>query len=227
MALILSLETSTEVCSVAVHDNTRLLATAEVHIPQSHASKLTVLVDQVLTAAGSKYDELSALAVTSGPGSFTGLRIGTSVAKGICYGLDIPLIAVSSLDVMASRMHKYDVHAHYLCPMIDAMRMEVYCELLNADLEVIYPVQSKIIDPSSFGELLEEHKILFFGNGAEKCKDVIVHPNAHFVSGIYPEASQLGVLAFGYFNENKFVDVMAYEPAYLKEFIAKKSKPVF
>ena len=225
MALILSLETSTDVCSVAVHDSARLLASAEIHIPQSHASQLAVLTDQALNAAAVKPGQLKAVAVASGPGSYTGLRIGTSVAKGLCYGLNIPLITISPLDVMARKVHEFNFQKYHLCPMIDAMRMEVYCKLLDPDLNVIYPVQAKVIDQQSFSEVLDNKQVLFFGNGAQKCKSVISHANAVFLDGIYPDASQLGVMAYEHLKENKFSDLMAYEPVYLKEFIIKKSKP--
>lgn len=226
MALILSLETSTDVCSVAIHDSGKLLTAAEVHIPQSHAARLAELTDQVLSNAGIKAEKLDAVAVASGPGSYTGLRIGTSLAKGICLAADIPLITISTLDLLAFRIQKYNFLNSHICPMIDAMRMEVYCQLLQPDGTVVYPIQAKIIDHHSFSEILQNHSILFFGNGSNKCKDAINHPNALFIDGIYPDATHLGVMAFNYFGNRKFADLISYEPAYLKEFTAKKSKSI-
>lgn len=227
MALIISLETSTDICSVAIHENGKLLASAEIHIPQSHASKLAILADQAFNTAGVNPQQLKAVAVSAGPGSYTGLRIGTSMAKGLCYSLNIPLIAISPLDSMAFKMQKFNLQKYYLCPMIDAMRMEVYCKLLDADLNMIHPLEAKIIDPMSFAEILDHQQILFFGNGSQKCRNIMGHRNAHFIDGIYPEASQIGAMAFNSYQEEKFEDLMTYEPTYLKEFIAKKTNTVF
>lgn len=227
MALILSLETSTEVCSVAIHEDQKLLTTAEVHLPQSHASKLAVLVDQAIQLSGIKASQLNAIAISSGPGSYTGLRIGTSTAKGLCYALEIPLIAISPLEVMAHQVRNFNFQKSCLCPMIDAMRMEVYCLMMDETHSILHSVEAKIIDPSSFSELLDQHQILFFGNGAMKCKDVIRHPNARFVDGIYPSASFLGSMAFDRYNNKVFADLISYEPAYLKEFMVKMPKSLF
>lgn len=224
MPLILSLETSTDVCSVAIHDSGKLLAAAEVHVPQSHAARLGELTNQVLHNTSIKSESLDAVAVASGPGSYTGLRIGTSLAKGICFASEIPLITISTLDVLTFRAQKYNLSGSCLCPMIDAMRMEVYCQVLQPDGTPVYPIQAKVIDQQSFGEILEHHSILFFGNGSAKCKGVIDHSNALFIDGIYPHAADLGVTAFDYFKDGKFADLISYEPAYLKEFVAKKSK---
>src|SRR5688572_23416278 len=152
MALILSLETSTGVCSVALNDDENLIVDREIHIPQSHASKLALLVEEVLNASGRSMKELSAVAIASGPGSYTGLRIGTSMAKGLCYALDVPLVAVGTLDVMASQVRKINTERSLLCPMIDARRMEVYCMVFDADLLVRQDVGARIIDENSFSE---------------------------------------------------------------------------
>jgi tRNA threonylcarbamoyladenosine biosynthesis protein TsaB len=229
MALILSLETSTTVCSVALHSSGKLLALSEVHIEQSHASKLAVLVEEIKRAAGIGLSELDAVAISSGPGSYTGLRIGTSTAKGLCYSLEIPLIAVNTLELMAHQMSRVNVDHAWLCPMIDARRMEVYCQLTDALLKPVLSVEARVIDETSFAAELEKNVIVFFGNGAEKCEDVITHSNARFVTGIYPSAASLGVLASRKFQKEELEDLVHFEPFYLKEFLIKKAadiKPV-
>jgi len=225
MALILSLETSTEICSAALHEDDKLIISSEVHIKQSHASKLAVLVDQILKTLDFKAENISAVAVSSGPGSYTGLRIGTSLAKGICFSLDIPMVSVGTLELMAIQaIRTFNFSDYFFCPMIDARRMEVYCLLTDAVGKTIVPIEAKIIDENSFSDFLENHKIIFFGNGAEKCKNVVRHINAIFVEGIYPRASALGSLAFQRWKENNIEDLSHYEPFYLKNFVAKKSK---
>jgi tRNA threonylcarbamoyladenosine biosynthesis protein TsaB len=222
MATILSLETSTNVCSVALHDDGKLIASSEVHIEQSHASKLALLIDDLKRLSDFPLNKLAGVAISSGPGSYTGLRIGTSTAKGLCYALNIPLIAVGTLDLLASQVNKYNLTENLLIPTIDARRMEVYCQLTNAKLYNITPVEAKIIDESSFIDLLENNQITFFGNGADKCQEVIKHKNAFFLKNIYPSAIQLGSIAFEKFSEQKFENLSSFEPFYLKDFIAKK-----
>lgn len=225
MALILSIETSTQVCSAALHEDNRLIATAEVHIAQSHASKLAVLLEQMLATSEHSIKDLSAVAVSSGPGSYTGLRIGTSLAKGVCFSLDIPLIGIDTLELLASQVrHIVNFDDHLLCPMIDARRMEVYCLLMDLDGNILSPVEAKVIDGGSFVNFLQEKKIIFFGNGAMKCKEVILNENAIFLDGLYPQASAMGPLAYKRYMENNIEDLSGYEPFYLKNFQAKKSK---
>lgn len=223
MPVILSLETSTDVCSVALHDNKDLLAQAEIHEPQSHAARVAPLIDTVLKKAGIALKELRAVAVTSGPGSYTGLRIGTSTAKGLCYALEIPLIAVGTLELLAFQAIQLNAPHALLCPMLDARRMEVYYLLTDSDFRILEPVSPRIIDESSFAELLEVNQVLFFGNGANKCRGVITHRNAIFLEGIYPRASALGVMADEKFRKNEFEDLVNFIPLYLKEFVAKKA----
>lgn len=226
MSLILSLETSAKVCSVAIHDETTLIATSEIHIEQSHASKLAVLIDEVKNKAGIELRQLSAVAISSGPGSYTGLRIGTSTAKGLCYALGIPLISIGSLELLAFQMKENNSQQAYLCPMIDARRMEVYCFVTDASLNIIQPTEAKVIDETSFKEYLDKHKILFFGDGSDKCKEKISHNHAQFVGGMYPKASQLGLMAFEKLKRNEIEDVVNFEPHYLKEFLIKQPKPI-
>lgn len=222
MSLILSLETSAKICSVALHNEGRLLATEEIHIEHSHASKLAVLIDAVTKKAGVELHQLGAVAVSSGPGSYTGLRIGTSTAKGLCFVLNIPLVAIGSLELLAHHMNKQNPDQAYLCPMIDARRMEVYCMVADAALNIMQPIEAKVIDASGFLEFLETNKVMFFGDGADKCRAIITHPNAQFISDIYPVASYMGELAFEKFRQKQTEDLVNFEPYYLKEFMIKK-----
>lgn len=223
--MILSLETSAKVCSVAIHDQGQLIATKEIHIEQSHASKLAVLVDEVIKESAIKLNQLTAVAVSSGPGSYTGLRIGTSTAKGLCFALDIPLLSIGSLELLAYQLSKQNPSNACLCPMIDARRMEVYCEIVDSSLNVVQPIEAKVIEPSSFAELLAEKEIIFFGDGSDKCKDQITHPNAKFVSGIYAAASEMGNPVYQRFLKQQLETVANFEPHYLKEFMIKKPAP--
>jgi tRNA threonylcarbamoyladenosine biosynthesis protein TsaB len=222
MGLILSLETSASICAVALHDQGVMLASAEVHIAQSHASKLAPLIEEVRKMAAVEMSALKAIAISAGPGSYTGLRIGASTAKGLCYALNIPLLAVNTLELMVHQAKQINIHQAMLCPMIDARRMEVYCLLTDAQLKVLQPVEAKIVDDTSFLEFLRESDILFFGSGAEKCRDMITHPNARFISNLYPSAGMLGVLAFEKYQKGQVEDLASFEPFYLKEFAVKK-----
>jgi tRNA threonylcarbamoyladenosine biosynthesis protein TsaB len=222
MSLILSIETSTSVCSAAIHDAGRLLGVAEVHIEQSHAAKLAVLIDGLQAQTGVALNQLKAIGITSGPGSYTGLRIGTSTAKGLCYALNIPLLAVNTLELMASQVIAGNTEGALLCPMIDARRMEVYSLLQNVKGERLQPVEAKIIDENSYAEWLENNTVIFFGDGAAKCRDVITHRNARFIDGVYPSAGHLGNIIFEKFRREAFEDLVQFEPFYLKEFMIKK-----
>jgi tRNA threonylcarbamoyladenosine biosynthesis protein TsaB len=223
MALILSLETSTTVCSVALHNNGKLVASAEMHKEQSHASKLAVLIDQVVKLVDIPISAIQAIAVSEGPGSYTGLRIGVSTAKGLCFALGIPLLSVSTLSLLAKQIQlKAILDNAWLCPMIDARRMEVYCQIFDSEINVLRPIEAKVIDEESFRESLSDHKIIFFGDGAAKCKSVITHSNAFFISDIVPSAKELGFLASEKFSRNEFENLVTFEPFYLKEFLIKK-----
>ena len=223
MALILSLETSTTVCSVALHNNGKLIASAEMHKEQSHASKLAVLIDQVIKLADVSMNSLQGIAVSEGPGSYTGLRIGVSTAKGLCFALGIPLLSVGTLALLAKQIQlKTILDNAWLCPMIDARRMEVYCQMFDGEMNALQSIEAKVIDEESFREALNDHKIIFFGDGAAKCKSVITHPNAFFISDIAPSAKELGLLASEKFSRNEFENLVSFEPFYLKEFLIKK-----
>jgi len=221
MSFILSLETSGKVCSVAIHDDRKLIVVTELHIEQSHASKLAVIIDDVIKLAGIEFSQINAVAISSGPGSYTGLRIGASTAKGLCFSLDIPLIAVGSLDLLVYQLQKYNMHQALLCPMIDARRMEVYCMIADSSLTQIQPIEAKVIEELSFKGYLDQEIVLFFGDGSEKCKGIIKHKNARFISDVYPTASTLGNFAFEKFQRNEFEDLVSFEPHYLKEFMIK------
>jgi tRNA threonylcarbamoyladenosine biosynthesis protein TsaB len=234
MALILSLETATSVCSAALHEDGILLAFSEYHVPQSTASKLSVLIDQLFELATIHPSQVSALAVSAGPGSYTGLRIGVATAKGFCYALNIPLIAINTLELLTYQISSALIPSTLeggsgeakalLCPMLDARRMEVYTLLAGTDLKVIEPTEAKVIDELSYQLWLEKNKILFFGNGSDKCREMIQHENAVFLPGVIPSAAKLGEMAFRKFNSNQFEDLAAYEPYYLKDFMVKKPK---
>jgi tRNA threonylcarbamoyladenosine biosynthesis protein TsaB len=227
MAKILSLETSTAVCSVALHENSSLIAVGEVHLEHSHGSRLAQLIDSIIKFGGIQMADVAAVAVSSGPGSYTGLRIGTSTAKGLCFALNIPLIAIDTLSILSAQVNATNIEKSLLCPMIDARRMEVYCSVLDADGLVIQNIEAKVIDESSFEGLLNERRVIFFGNGAEKCRSVITHNNAFFLTGITPSAAQLGSVAFQKFERGTFEDLFQFEPFYLKEFKAKKPFNLF
>lgn len=220
MALILSIETSTTLCSAALHEQGELIADEELHTPQAAASQLTPLIETLFAKTGMTRSALRAVAVSAGPGSYTGLRIGLSTAKGICYALDVPLITMDSLHVLAAALPP-STHEGLLCPMFDARRMEVYTCLLTPALGVVEPTRALVVDEQSFADVLARVPVNFFGNGAQKVKTVIHHSNARFSAGIYPRAQAMGRLAFQQFERASFADVRQFEPAYLKEFVAK------
>lgn len=226
MPLILSIETATSICSVALHDNEKLIAVSEVHQAYSHASKLGILVDDVINLAGIKVIDIHAVAISSGPGSYTGLRIGVSLAKGLCYALNIPLIAVSTLQVLASSVSAINTADVFLCPMIDARRMEVYCQVLDINLAEKEPIEAMIINGESFAEYLNMKPVIFFGSGAAKCREVIVHENAKFLSDIVPSANRLGERAYKKLLRGDVEDLFHFVPHYLKEFYIKKASQV-
>jgi len=227
MALILNIETSTDVCSVALARDGAVIHSRENLTGQNHAMLVTVYINEVLEESKLTMEQINAVAVSGGPGSYTGLRIGVSVAKGICYASNLPLIAISSLEAMANFVinNKNNLlipenNNLLLCPMIDARRMEVYTAFYDVNVVQIRKIQADIIDHESYLSYLNDHTILFFGNGALKCRDAITHPNAVFVKGITTSAKSMAPLAEQEFNLKKFVDVAYYEPFYLKDFVA-------
>ena len=218
--IILHIETSTNICSIAVSENGQCLFSKSDSEGMNHAALLSVFIAEAMDFLKSASKKPDAVAVSSGPGSYTGLRIGVSTAKGLCYGLDIPLIAVRTLEVLtANALQITDTATNSLfCPMIDARRMEVYAAFYNQEGIIQREISADIIDENSYSEILESHSVYFFGNGAEKCKATLTHPNARFIDGMYPLAENMIVLAEKAYVENMFVDVAYFEPFYLKEF---------
>ena len=219
---ILCIETSTTCCSAAICIDGNSVATRENLSGANHASELPVFIEQLLAEAEVNQWTIDAVALSQGPGSYTGLRIGASLAKGLCYGLDVPLIPVDTLQVLCAAV-KAELGADaLLCPMLDARRMEVYTAMYTPALEQKSDVEAKVIDEDSFAEELRENRIYFFGNGAEKCESVINSPNAHFVSGILPQAKYMGKLA-EQIPSLELKQIAYYEPFYLKEFVPAPS----
>ena len=227
MALILNIETSTEVCSVALARDGVVIHSRENLTGQNHAMLVTVFIEELLAESNLAIEQLDAVAVSGGPGSYTGLRIGVSVAKGICYASRLPLISITSLEAMAHHViHDPD---HYqlpktnnvlFCPMIDARRMEVYTAFYDKEGKQVRDIQADIIDHQSYLPFLENNLVLFFGNGSAKCREAINHPNAIFINGIITRAENMIPLSERDFQLKKFVDIAYYEPFYLKDFIA-------
>lgn len=223
MAKILNIETSTRVCSVAVSIDGELISLKESHEKNAHAENITLFSESVIKKAGIVFSDLDAIAVSKGPGSYTGLRIGVSTAKGFCYALDKPLIAIGTLKSLAAGMiqKQENPHEYLFCPMIDARRMEVYAAIFDHRLQAVKETEAVIIDESSFAELLDKHKIAFAGDGAEKCKAALgSHPKALFQDNLLPSATFLIDLAEQHFSENEFENVAYFEPFYLKDFVA-------
>ena len=219
MSLILSIETATPTCSVALHAGAKLVAVQSLHVANSHAESLLLTIDHLFSITPYNTKEIVAVAVSSGPGSYTGLRIGTATAKGLCYALNIPLIAIGTLEAMAYGMQSYNTARALLCPMIDARRMEVYCLLTDAQGKQLEATHPQVIDENSFQIWLADYPIHFFGNGAAKCKPFLdAHPHATFVEDIYPSAQYVGALAYAKFHQAAFEDLAYFEPSYLKPF---------
>lgn len=226
MSCILHIETSTEVCSVSASQDGASIFSKEDFNGPSHAVVLGVFVDEVLSFIDNHAIPLDAVAVSCGPGSYTGLRIGVSMAKGICYGRNIPLIAIPTPEVMTVPVLLFQdlPEDALLCPMIDARRMEVYAAIYDRALKVKREISADIIDENSYSEFLAEHSVYFFGNGAAKCREKITHPNAHFIENIHPLAKWMFPLAERAMAEKDFKDVAYFEPFYLKEFVASTPK---
>ena len=224
MALILSIETATPVCSVTLAKDNKVLAVKESTKKNSHSEIVTVFIDELLKENQLTFSDLDAVAVSKGPGSYTGLRIGVSTAKGLCYALDIPLIAVNTLQSLAiGALEDYHLDEGLpvlFCPMIDARRMEVYCALYDKNNREVRETKAEIIEPDSFQTYLETNKVIFFGDGATKCKEVIQHQNAVFMEDIFPSATNMISIAIDKFKNQLFEDVAYFEPFYLKDFIA-------
>ena len=214
-------------CSVALAKDGEVLAVKESSEDKSHSSQITVFIEEVLAKAGAAMKDVEGVAVSEGPGSYTGLRIGVSTAKGLCYGLDIPLIAVNTLQTMAlgASIERASGDNTLYCPLIDARRMEVYYALYNGDNEMAGEVRAEIVDESFLQRQFKDNKIVFFGDAVEKCQKVLgQNPNAVFLQNHLPTASNMAILAEKKYGSNQFEDVAYFEPFYLKDFVAVKSK---
>ena len=227
MSCILHIETSTDVCSVAVSQDGVCVFEREDHSGPNHSVKSGVFIDEALSFIDSQLMHLDAVAVSQGPGSYTGLRIGVSTAKGICYGRDARLIAVPTLQLLCVPVLLHEKIAEddaLLCPMIDARRMEVYAAIYDRALHEIRPVEADVVDSETYKPFLDSHPVYFFGNGAAKCIDTIHHPNARFIPDIEPLARWMFPLAERRFFDQQFEDVAYFVPFYLKDFVAKQPK---
>lgn len=222
MAIILSLETSTTNCSVSLSkEGETLVLKEENNANFSHAESLHVFIDDVLKLAHLTLQEIDAVAISKGPGSYTGLRIGVSAAKGLCFALNIPLISVSTLKALA---YQLKIDDGCIVAMLDARRLEVYSAIFDASFNDIRNIEAQILNEDSFSEYLNQGLVYFIGNGVEKTKKLITHPNAIFIEGKLPSANDMSLLAYEKYKKNDIEDVAYFEPFYLKDFIALKSK---
>ena len=226
MATILHIETSTDICSVAVSEDGQVIFDQEDHSGPNHAERLGTMVDEALSFTDNHAIPFDAVAVSCGPGSYTGLRIGVSMAKGVCYGRNLKLIAVPTLELLCVPILLREIPEEdaLLCPMLDARRMEVYAGIYDRGLKLVRPIQADIVDGDTYKAYLDEHPVYFFGNGAKKCQEAISHPNAHFIEDIHPIAKWMQPLAEKRFLNEQFEDVAYFVPFYLKDFVAKLPK---
>lgn len=237
MENLILIETSTELCSTAMASDGKIVSYRESDTPRSHASMTAVFADEMLKETGLNVMDCSAVCVSMGPGSYTGLRVGVSTAKGLCFGAGIPLIAVGTLDTLvwqaigsghadesaAGQSSLLPEGCRYIVPMIDARRMEVYTAIFSPDGKQLTGTEARIIDADSFGQQLAEGPVLFIGDAAEKCRTAITHPNAHFIQ-CCPKASSMLIPAMMEYKEKRFKDVAYFEPFYLKNFVATVSR---
>ena len=218
MAVILCLETSTTNCSVAIAVDGEIIALQEDNNNKySHAEKLHSFIDQVLAESGTLKSSLQAIAVSKGPGSYTGLRIGVSAAKGLCFAMDVPLIAIPTLEALA---HQAVIENGCIISMLDARRLEVYAAVFSSDNNQIRETKAEILDENSYDDYLKTNKVCFIGDGVQKFKALCKHKNAVFIDNKLPSAKQIGALAELKYHKNDFEDVAYFEPYYLKDFIA-------
>ena len=223
--MIISLETTTSICSVALHLEGKLLSLTEFHLEKSHSSVLAKSIQYLIQNSGCAFSNLKAVTISKGPGSYTGLRIGSSTAKGLSYSLEIPLIAVDTLKAIALASKHCLVENELVCPMMDAKRMEVYAALYDYNLEEIEAVKQIEIDENSFDKVLSNNRVYFVGNGANKASTVLNHQKARFNDQLYPSAREIGFLAYNKYLRCDFENVAYFEPVYLKNFHIEKIKP--
>jgi tRNA threonylcarbamoyladenosine biosynthesis protein TsaB len=222
LALILNIETATTNCSVSISKQGKALFLKEDNNENySHAESLHVFIDAVLKESGIALTDIDAIAVSKGPGSYTGLRIGVSAAKGLCFALNKPLISVSTLEALA---YQVKIDEGVIISMLDARRMEVYSAIYNSNYEQIRETEAQILDVDSFSEYFNNGNVYFIGSGVEKAKEILPHPNAIFIDDKLPSANEMGLLAYTKYKISDFEDVAYFEPYYLKDFVALKSK---
>lgn len=224
MIRILCIETSLDYCSVSMIEDGKVIDSESINIKKSHSEFILILIKNLLKRVKISLNQLSAIAVNKGPGSYTGLRIGVSTAKGLCFSLDLPLLSVNSLDLMIYDVKKKNLveSGSLLCPMIDARRMEVYTKIVKDDLTIIKDTHAKILSIDSFNSLLKINKINFFGNGSIKFKNIVKSNNAVFIEKIIPEAINFNQIVHDKYLKGKFEDLINFEPNYLKDYYFKK-----
>jgi len=219
LAYILNIETSTTNCSVSLFNDLELIDCIEENTQDySHSKSLHVFIDSVLKKSKIKPKDLSAISVSKGPGSYTGLRIGVASAKGLCFALDIPLISIETLEILSQNISNKGI----VIPCLDARRMEVYSAVFNNKNDRIRDTMAEILTENSFKEYLSTDEVYFIGNANKKIKEIITHKNACFIDNVLPSSRQMGVLSFKKFNENQHEDLNNFEPFYLKDFIGSK-----
>lgn len=219
---ILNIETATKNCSVSIAKNGEVLIFKDINTgAYSHAEKLHPLIKSLLEQIKLKFSDLNAIAVSKGPGSFTGLRIGVSTAKGLCFALNIPLISIDTLFVLANYLK---VNEGYIIPLVDARRLEVYTAVYNSNYEQISPIEAKILNDNSYKEYLDKKPVYFVGDGVEKFKTICKHKNAHFKDNVWPSAKEMGIVSFNKYKKGDIEDIAYFEPFYLKDFLITKSK---
>lgn len=224
MAFILNIETSTTVCSVSISENDTLLASKEIDNGYSHAENLHVFIKELLTETNLNPNDLNAVAVSKGPGSYTGLRIGVSSAKGLCYALNIPLISINTLQILANCIENKN-EKYFYCPMLDARRMEVYTAVYDFNLNEDLPTEALIVDEQSIEKYKKYPSIYFFGDGMPKCKELLsALPNANFIEEVKPSAKNMVNLSYQKIINKQFEDVVYFEPFYLKDFMITSKK---
>lgn len=226
MERIILIETATALCSAALAEDGKIVAYRESSEPRAHASLTAVFIKEILDERNIGAKDCDAVCVSMGPGSYTGLRVGVSTAKGLCFGAGIPLLAVGTLDILARQAIEEGMlpdGCRYIVPMIDARRMEVYTAIFSPDGKQLTGTEARIIDADSFGQQLAEGPVLFIGDAAEKCRTAITHPNAHFIQ-CCPKASSMLIPAMMEYKEKRFKDVAYFEPFYLKNFVATVSR---
>lgn len=223
MAVLLNLETATTNCSVSLSRNGEVLVLKEHNSANySHAEQLHVFIQEAVEEASLRFSDIDAISVSKGPGSYTGLRIGVSAAKGLCFSLDVPLISIATLESMAFQAKEMDVD--YIIPLLDARRMEVYSAVFDKNLKQVGDTRAEIVSESSFEAFWQKGKVLLMGSGAEKCKEVLCHDHISFDEGVVPSASQMAHLAYEKYKSSEFEDVAYFEPYYLKDFILQQKK---